>query len=148
MLSSLSGRQHTVYTGVTLVLPHARDPKSGQTPLTREFWEATKVQFAKLEQESIHAYVASGEPMGKAGAYGIQGTGGSFVKGINGCYFNVMGFPVHRFAEEVDTLIKAGYLESSWECGYLEGIFWVHGSLGRNGGRDSYVRLLGRFLVV
>ncbi|CAM6088927.1 unnamed protein product [Calypogeia fissa] len=113
MLSSLSGRQHTVYTGVTLVLPHARDPKSGQTPLTREFWEATKVQFAKLEQESIHAYVASGEPMGKAGAYGIQGTGGSFVKGINGCYFNVMGFPVHRFAEEVDALIKAGYLESS-----------------------------------
>ena len=49
----------------------------------------------------IEAYIASGEPMDKAGAYGIQGVGGSFVSGITGCYFSVMGFPIHRFSAEV-----------------------------------------------
>ncbi|KAG6557729.1 hypothetical protein Mapa_000495 [Marchantia paleacea] len=111
MLSNLSGRQHKVYTGVSLVLPKICDPVSGRQPLVRAFWEETQVEFAKLETKAISAYIASGEPMDKAGAYGIQGIGGSFVKGIQGCYFNVMGFPVHRFSEEVDSLIKAGYFD-------------------------------------
>ncbi|KAL3698979.1 hypothetical protein R1sor_017001 [Riccia sorocarpa] len=108
MLSSLSGRQHRVYTGVSLVLPKVRDPVSGRQPFVRAFWEETKVEFGKLETQAIDAYIATGEPMDKAGAYGIQGIGGSFVKGVQGCYFNVMGLPVHRISEEVNSLITAG----------------------------------------
>jgi len=110
MLSSLSGRKHKVYTGVALVLPASPDPALGKGPLVRSFSEETEVEFAELEEEAILAYIASGEPMDKAGAYGIQGIGGSFVKCIHGCYFNIMGFPVHRFAVEVDRLIKSGTL--------------------------------------
>ena len=51
--------------------------------------------------QAIKAYIDSGEPMDKAGAYGIQGMGGSFVEKIEGCFFSVMGFPVHRFCKEV-----------------------------------------------
>ncbi|KAL2614145.1 hypothetical protein R1flu_025837 [Riccia fluitans] len=115
MLSNLSGRQHKVYTGVSLVLPKVRDSVVGRQPFVRAFWEETKVEFAMLESEAIRAYIASGEPMDKAGAYGIQGIGGSFVKGVQGCYFNVMGFPVHRFSEEVNSLITAGYLNHAFD---------------------------------
>ncbi|OAE21697.1 hypothetical protein AXG93_1275s1080 [Marchantia polymorpha subsp. ruderalis] len=93
------------------MLSSLSDPVSGRQPLVRAFWEETQVEFAKLENEAISAYIDSGEPMDKAGGYGIQGIGGSFVKGIQGCYFNVMGFPVHRFSEEVDSLIKAGHFD-------------------------------------
>ncbi|KAH9288558.1 hypothetical protein KI387_032675, partial [Taxus chinensis] len=96
MLSSLSGCQHKVYTGVSLVLsPFIPDPKVGDPPVVRTFWEETKVEFANIEDAAINAYVNSGEPMDKAGAYGIQGIGGTFVKSIFGCFFNVMGFPIH-----------------------------------------------------
>uniref|UniRef100_A0A0D6R862 Maf-like protein n=1 Tax=Araucaria cunninghamii TaxID=56994 RepID=A0A0D6R862_ARACU len=109
MLSSLSGCQHKVYTGVSLVLPPLiPDPKVRDPPVVRTFWEETKVEFANIEDVAIEAYINSGEPMDKAGAYGIQGIGGTFVKAIVGCFFNVMGFPVHRFAVEIDQLIKAG----------------------------------------
>ncbi|KAG0593298.1 hypothetical protein KC19_1G319200 [Ceratodon purpureus] len=97
MLSSLSGQKHKVYTGVALVLPNASDSAPGAPPLVKSFYEETEVEFAELEEEAILAYIASGEPMDKAGAYGIQGIGGSFVKCIHGCYFNIMGFPVHRY---------------------------------------------------
>ncbi len=52
----------------------------------------------------------AGEPFGKAGSYGIQGKAGSFVRGIQGCYFNVMGFPLHKFSKEVVGLIEEGLL--------------------------------------
>ena len=68
------------------------------------------MEFAQLSPGLIRAYVATGEPFGKAGAYGIQGVGGSFVKGINGCYYNVMGLPLHRFALEVVSLIESNAL--------------------------------------
>jgi predicted house-cleaning NTP pyrophosphatase (Maf/HAM1 superfamily) len=80
------------------------DPALDQSPLIRSFWEETVVEFAELEDEAICAYAASGEPMGKAGGYGIQGIGGSFVKGIEGCFFNVMGFPVHRYITMSSTI--------------------------------------------
>lgn len=84
MLACLSGREHTVYTGVTL--------RRGQQVLTRH--EATQVRFRPLTQEEIAAYVATGEPMDKAGAYGIQGRGALLAQGIDGDYFNVVGLPV------------------------------------------------------
>jgi septum formation protein len=74
------------------------------------FAESTSVQFETLSRATIDAYVATGEPFDKAGAYGIQGVGGSFVSRIDGCYFSVVGFPVHRFCKEVVRLIEDGTL--------------------------------------
>uniref|UniRef100_A0A7S0RUK1 Septum formation protein Maf n=1 Tax=Pyramimonas obovata TaxID=1411642 RepID=A0A7S0RUK1_9CHLO len=110
MLSGLSGSKHKVHTGVVLILPKAVDPSTGKSPLVYSFTETTLVEFATLSHEAIEGYIASGEPMDKAGAYGIQGIGGSFVKGIQGCYFSVMGFPIHRFSAEVVRLIENGSL--------------------------------------
>ena len=84
MLADLSGREHTVYTGVTV--------RRGDQILTRH--EATQVRFRPLTEEEIAAYVATGEPMDKAGAYGIQGRGALLARGIDGDYFNVVGLPV------------------------------------------------------
>ena len=86
MLSLLSGRTHTVYTGVTV-------SRSGRF-LTEH--EATQVRFRGLSPKEISAYVASGEPMDKAGAYGIQGLGALLVEGIQGDYCNVVGLPLCR----------------------------------------------------
>lgn len=84
MLSHLSGRSHQVYTGFTV--------RRGEKAVTRS--ECTQVTFRVLTGEEIAAYVATGEPMDKAGAYGIQGLGSLLVEGIRGDYFNVMGLPV------------------------------------------------------
>lgn len=86
MLTALSGRTHTVYTGVTLC--------RGEEVLTRH--EATAVTFRTLTPAEIAAYVSTGEPMDKAGAYGIQSLGSLLVEGISGDYFNVVGLPVCR----------------------------------------------------
>lgn len=86
MLSALSGREHTVYTGVTVC-------RGGQF-LTQH--EATAVRFRPLTAQEIDAYIATGEPMDKAGSYGIQGRGALLVEGISGDYFNVVGLPVCR----------------------------------------------------
>lgn len=99
-LRLLSGRVHQVLTGVSL-----RTPTS-----TLSFVETTEVVFAKLPDAVISAYVASGEPMDKAGAYGIQGMGGTLVREIRGCYFNVMGLPMHRVALELAQLVESGKL--------------------------------------
>jgi len=106
MLSELSGRSHQVLTGVALVYGAAY----GAPPTEDSFAEMTEVDFASLPPELIDAYVASGEPMDKAGSYGIQGMGGSFVTGIRGCYQNVVGFPLHRFCTrlDVDRLRRSG----------------------------------------
>lgn len=86
MLSALSGRTHQVYTGVTLLQDGRR--------LTGH--EVTAVTFRPLSPEEIAAYVSTGEPMDKAGSYGIQGYGCLLVEGIRGDYFNVVGLPVCR----------------------------------------------------
>ena len=90
MLRSLSGTTHQVITGVALTLHGAE----------RVFSEVTEVEFAPMTEEEMQAYVASGDPMDKAGAYGIQGGASRFIRGIRGCYFNVVGLPVHRLYEE------------------------------------------------
>ena len=86
MLSALSGRRHKVYTGVTL--------RQGDRVLTGH--EVTEVAFRPLSEAEVRAYIRTGEPMDKAGAYGIQGRGTLLVEGIVGDYFNVMGLPVCR----------------------------------------------------
>ena len=91
MLASLSGRTHTVYTGITV----CRDGRF----LTEH--EATSARFRSLSPADISAYVSTGEPLDKAGAYGIQGLGALLVEGIQGDYFNVVGLPVHRLYEEL-----------------------------------------------
>ena len=89
MLSALSGREHTVYTGVTV----CRDDRM----LTQQ--EATQVRFRPLSPREIQAYVDSGEPMDKAGAYGVQELGALLVEGIRGDYFNVVGLPLCRLGQ-------------------------------------------------
>ena len=89
MLASLSGRTHQVYTGVTVC--------QGDKVVTQA--EETQVTFRPLTQQEIACYVATGEPMDKAGAYGIQGLGGLLVAGIQGDYHNVVGLPVCRLGQ-------------------------------------------------
>ena len=86
MLSELSGRSHEVFTGVCMI-----DAKTGATS-TRV--DRTVVHFKTLSESQIDDYVATGEPMDKAGAYGAQGIGGQFVKSIEGSFTNVMGLPI------------------------------------------------------
>jgi septum formation protein len=98
MLERLSGREHQVITGVALV-----DPGSARRAIAHE---VTRVFFRPLSQKEIADYVASGEPVDKAGAYAIQGRAGRFVTRLEGCYFNVMGLPValvDRLLREWDT---------------------------------------------
>jgi septum formation protein len=94
MLSTLSGRTHTVLTGVSLV------PLNGEPAVT--FVEATQVTFRHLSLQEIRAYIATGSPMDKAGAYGIQEDHGAvFVNRIVGDYYNVVGLPVCAVYEQL-----------------------------------------------
>lgn len=94
MLTRLQGATHQVYTGVTLVIMEKGLEKRKQEVIT--FHEKTDVQMYPMTQEQIAAYVATGEPMDKAGAYAIQGKCAVYIKGINGEYNNVVGLPVAR----------------------------------------------------
>lgn len=103
MLLSLSGRDHQVCTGVTVC--------RGDRVLTQV--EETQVTFRELTEMEVRQYVSTGEPMDKAGAYGIQGLGGLLVEGIRGDYSNVVGLPVCRLGQMlkdfgVDCLALAG----------------------------------------
>ena len=99
MLKRLSGRCHEVYTGVTLLYrPGSR--RREECVRQKVFHESTRVYFYPLSVEEITAYVDSGECMGKAGAYGIQGIFARYVKGIEGDYNNVVGLPVSRLYQE------------------------------------------------
>jgi len=99
MLKTLSGDSHEVVTAVVLLTPGQEGASSAYE--SRIFYETTQVTFADLTDDIIKSYVDTKEPMDKAGGYGIQGIGGSFVSGITGCYYNVMGFPLHRFCAEL-----------------------------------------------
>ncbi len=102
MLEQLSGRTHTVLTGVALIrLPDAE---------RRAFVESTLVHFAPLEENDIVQYLATDEPYDKAGAYAIQGRAGKFIPRIEGCYFNVVGLPLARL---VQTLHELGWSEDN-----------------------------------
>ncbi len=96
MLRALSGREHAVYTAFTLLPVGASDrgQSSPAAPAPFTHCEKTLVKFRDLTEAEIDAYTASGEPMDKAGAYGIQGLGAMLVAGIRGDFFTVMGLPV------------------------------------------------------
>lgn len=90
MLRGLSGRTHSVFTGVTAVTDGG----------TESFYEKTEVEFVFLSDDEIKNYISTGEPFDKAGAYGIQGFASKFVKGIKGDYFNVVGLPISKIYEK------------------------------------------------
>lgn len=97
MLKSLSGHNHKVYSGIYMI-----NTETGKCDI--DFAETT-VRFAKLTELEINNYIESKEPMDKAGAYGIQGLGGLFVEGINGCYYNVMGLPLNLVYKKLSLLL-------------------------------------------
>ena len=94
MLTALSGREHIVYTGVAVL-------RGGEL---RQAAEQTAVRFRALTPAEIERYIATGEPMDKAGAYGIQGRGALFVAHLDGDYFNVMGLPLCRLGQLLNEL--------------------------------------------
>lgn len=100
MLRLLQGRSHQVYTGVTLILKEEGKSR-GAT-----FAEKTEVFVYPMTEEEIQAYVCTGEPRDKAGAYGIQGKFAAYIKGIHGDYSNVVGLPVGRVRQEWKRLIE------------------------------------------
>ena len=95
MLRLLSGRDHQVMTGCTVRAPGG----------TETFTEITDLHFRQLTEAEIARYVASGEPMDKAGAYGIQGGAARFCPGIHGDYYNVMGLPVCRLGQALKKIL-------------------------------------------
>lgn len=90
MLNALQGRVHHVYTGVAVI-----DSAGGREATSHV---CTAVSFRRAGRAELEAYVATGEPMDKAGAYGIQGKGSVFIDRIEGCYFNVVGLPLAKLA--------------------------------------------------
>ena len=102
MLMKLSGAAHNVSTGVCLVLKG-----ESSEPVVRSFVETTRVVFYDLSENEIASYVATGEAMDKAGAYGIQGRARLFVRAIDGDYYNVVGLPVARTIRELAHLSPA-----------------------------------------
>ena len=96
MLAKLSGRTHSVVTGVTLIrLPDAE---------SRRFVETTQVHFATLSDDELNRYLATDEPSDKAGSYAIQGRAGRYIPRIEGCYFNVVGLPLSRLCHALAEL--------------------------------------------
>lgn len=98
MLQSLQGREHEVYTGVTIMA------REGNENRKKTFHEKTKVVFYPMSEDEIRSYVNTGEPMDKAGAYGIQGKSAVFIKEISGDYNNVVGLPLARLYQELKNM--------------------------------------------
>ena len=100
MIEMLQGNVHQVYTGVTLIV---KDSEGNVRTVT--FHERTDVDVCEMSEDEIEAYIDTKEPYDKAGAYGIQGGFGIYIRGIRGCYYNVVGLPISRLYQE---LKKAG----------------------------------------
>lgn len=102
MLKMLSGKVHTVSTGVC-IMTGVGDMDAAFN--ARSFVESAQVEFYELSDADIDAYVATGEPMDKAGAYGIQGKGRALIKRIDGDYYTIVGLPVARVLRTLDEMI-------------------------------------------
>ena len=94
-LTRLSGTFHYVYTGISIAY---------KNQLLTDFTKS-RVEFIEISAKEIEDYLKTGEPLDKAGAYGIQGYGSQFIKKISGCYFNVMGFPVSLFYQMLKKIL-------------------------------------------
>ena len=105
MLTMLSGNWHVVHTGVALY-GIVNENDESQMQLLFSFTDTAKVKFASLSQDDINSYIATEEPMDKAGSYGIQGIGGQLVECIEGDFFNVMGLPMHRLSKSLNSVIS------------------------------------------
>lgn len=105
MIKLLQGRSHQVYTGVTILREGDMQPLEEGTSTCsiqkKQFFEKTDVLVYSMSEEEITAYVKTGEPLDKAGAYGIQGSFAAYIQGINGDYSNVVGLPVGRLYHEL-----------------------------------------------
>jgi len=101
MIRSFQGKVHQVYTGVTLVFCGKAAENAAEQWKTITFAEKTEVFVCSMTEQQIEDYVKTGEPMDKAGAYGIQGRFAVWVKGISGDYNNVVGLPLGRVCREL-----------------------------------------------
>lgn len=99
MLSRLSGKEHSVFTGVAIV--HCSSNDRHLHTRVSEFYEETTVKFSELSEELLWEYIHSGEPMDKAGGYGIQALGGMLVESVHGDFLNVVGFPLNHFCKQL-----------------------------------------------
>uniref|UniRef100_A0A4W6DFU9 Acetylserotonin O-methyltransferase-like n=1 Tax=Lates calcarifer TaxID=8187 RepID=A0A4W6DFU9_LATCA len=115
MLSSLSGKEHSVFTGVAIVLCHEKENEEVDYQLV-DFYEETKVKFADLSEDMLWEYINSGEPMDKAGGYGIQALGGMLVEYVHGDFLNVVGFPLNHFCKQLDLIYNHSTSASDREC--------------------------------
>uniref|UniRef100_A0A915DZV7 Uncharacterized protein n=1 Tax=Ditylenchus dipsaci TaxID=166011 RepID=A0A915DZV7_9BILA len=96
-LKRLNGQKHTVYTGVSLI---------NQQLEVQKFYDETIVEFGNIPEKVLKAYVDSGDPMGHAGSYAIQGKAGAFVKSITGSYHNVVGLPIYEIVKRLPSFIQ------------------------------------------
>lgn len=100
MITMLQGNIHQVYTGVTLIVKDAKGSIH-----TRTFNECTDVDVCEMSSEEVEEYISTKEPYDKAGAYGIQGSFGVYIRGIRGCYYNVVGLPISRLCHELKDML-------------------------------------------
>lgn len=115
MLSLLSGREHRVITGVCVLNTGNGSIDSAGV--------ITKVSFRTIQEKEIRAYIANGEPLDKAGSYGVQGLGAVFVEHIEGCFYNVVGLPLHTLylMLQKQGVHLLGGVEDELSCGGYEG---------------------------
>ncbi|XP_016908059.1 probable bifunctional dTTP/UTP pyrophosphatase/methyltransferase protein isoform X2 [Apis cerana] len=96
ILSSLANKEHIVYTGVCL--------KTSKKEVN--FYESTKVKFGDISEEQIWTYIKSGEPLDKAGGYGVQGLGGCLIEKIDGDFYTVMGMPLYSLTKQLNEMFN------------------------------------------
>ena len=101
MITMLQGNIHQVYTGVTLIVKDAKGNIH-----TRTFSECTDVDVCEMSEDEVEEYISTKEPYDKAGAYGIQGSFGVYIRGIRGCYYNVVGLPISRLCHELKDMMS------------------------------------------
>ncbi len=106
MLRFLSGKTHEVFTGFTIL-------ETGDRSISD--YEKTRVTFRNIEEWEVEDYVNSGEPLDKAGAYGIQDRSGLFVDRIEGCFYNVVGFPLTKFYEALKKLFDREIIQKLFD---------------------------------
>ncbi|XP_003747026.1 probable bifunctional dTTP/UTP pyrophosphatase/methyltransferase protein [Galendromus occidentalis] len=106
MLKDLSGSTSEVHSGLTFVTVDSNGSRNFTS-----FTESTTVEFCELSEEVITTYVRTGEPLDKAGAYGIQGHAACLVKSINGDFYNVVGFPLNHFCRQLSDVIQQGKMK-------------------------------------